>query len=101
MIRSVDWSARQSVMGVLRRSRASAASFCSRRFIESDRSHSRCAAMLMTSADYRESLRRYKPRSTSTAGGSSRSPTSRRCSPGVNALGVTYDYALRDRSSRR
>jgi 4-hydroxybutyryl-CoA dehydratase/vinylacetyl-CoA-Delta-isomerase len=49
----------------------------------------------MSSADYRESLRRYKPtvyvdgqRIESVADAPS-------LQPGINALGLTYDFALR------
>ena len=38
-------------------------------------------SMLMTAADYRESLRRYKPRVFVDGAASRASPTSRRCSP--------------------
>ena len=54
--------------------------------------------MLMSAADYRESLRRYRPRVFVNGGGSRASPTSRcsrRASPRV---GVTYDFALEARA---
>ncbi|MGB1880910.1 MAG: 4-hydroxyphenylacetate 3-hydroxylase family protein [Gammaproteobacteria bacterium] len=50
--------------------------------------------MLMSAADYRESLRRYRPRvfvNGRQIGCVADEPALR---PGVNALGVTYDYAL-------
>ncbi len=52
--------------------------------------------MLMSSADYRESLRRYSPRvfvDGSRVDSVADAPALR---PGINALGVTYDFALRD-----
>ena len=55
--------------------------------------------MLMTSADYRESLRRYTPRVfVDGAADRQRRRRAARCSPGINAIGVTYDFALARRA---
>jgi 4-hydroxybutyryl-CoA dehydratase/vinylacetyl-CoA-Delta-isomerase len=50
--------------------------------------------MLMTSQDYRESLRRYKPRVTVDGESVASVVDEPRFAPGLNAVGVTYDYAL-------
>ncbi len=52
-------------------------------------------AKLMTSADYRESLRRYKPRVFVDGQAIESVADAPSLRPGVNALGVTYDFALR------
>ena len=51
--------------------------------------------MLMTAEEYRESLRRYKPRvfvDGESIASVADAPSLR---PGINALGVSYDFALR------
>src|SRR4051812_49702014 len=51
--------------------------------------------MLMSAADYRESLRRYRPRvflNGQAVEGVADEPLLR---PGLNAVGVAYDFALR------
>ena len=53
--------------------------------------------MLMTSADYRESLRRYRPRVFVDGDAVAVVADEPRLRPGINALGVTYDYALTPR----
>ncbi len=52
-------------------------------------------AGLMTSADYRESLRRYRPRVFVDGQAIESVADAPQLRPGVNALGVTYDFALR------
>jgi 4-hydroxybutyryl-CoA dehydratase/vinylacetyl-CoA-Delta-isomerase len=52
--------------------------------------------MLMSSQDYRESLRRYRPRvyvDGLTVGSVADEPA---LAPGVNAIGLSYDFALRE-----
>ncbi len=49
--------------------------------------------MLMTAADYRESLRRYSPRVFVDGGAVECVADDPRLAPGVNAVGVTYDLA--------
>lgn len=50
--------------------------------------------MLMTSADYRESLRSYSPNVYVEGERVECVPDEPRLAPGINAIGVTYDYAL-------
>ncbi|MGE0483124.1 MAG: 4-hydroxyphenylacetate 3-hydroxylase family protein [Gammaproteobacteria bacterium] len=50
--------------------------------------------MLMTAADYRESLRRYTPRVFIDGRAVDCVADDPRLAPGINAIGVTYDYAL-------
>ena len=52
--------------------------------------------MLMTSADYRESLRRYSPRVFVDGARIDSVVDAPALQPGINALGLTYDFALRD-----
>jgi 4-hydroxybutyryl-CoA dehydratase / vinylacetyl-CoA-Delta-isomerase len=52
--------------------------------------------MPMTSADYRESLRRYKPRVWVDGQSIESVADARQLAPGINALGVSYDFALRE-----
>ena len=49
--------------------------------------------MLMSSSDYRESLRAYRPRVFVQGSQVESVPDDPRLAPGVNAVGVTYDYA--------
>jgi len=49
--------------------------------------------MLMTAADYRESLRRYKPRVFVNGDRIESVADEPRLAPGINAIGVTYDFA--------
>ncbi len=49
--------------------------------------------MLMTAADYRESLRRYAPRVFVDGDAIESVADEPRLAPGVNAIGVTYDFA--------
>ena len=49
--------------------------------------------MLMTAADYRESLRRYSPRVFVDGDRIESVADEPRLAPGVNAVGVTYDFA--------
>ena len=51
-------------------------------------------ARLMTSADYRESLRRYKPVVYVDGQLIESVPDAPALQPGINALGVSYDFAL-------
>src|SRR4051812_50049128 len=51
--------------------------------------------MFMSAADYRESLRRYRPRVYLDGDAVESVADEPRLAPGVNAVGVTYDYALR------
>ena len=51
--------------------------------------------MLMTAADYRESLRRYKPRVFVDGRSIESVADEASLQPGINALGVTYDFAHR------
>ena len=50
--------------------------------------------MLMTSAEFRESLRSYKPRVFVNGQRIDSVADSPLLAPGINAIGVTYDYAL-------
>jgi 4-hydroxybutyryl-CoA dehydratase/vinylacetyl-CoA-Delta-isomerase len=52
--------------------------------------------MPMNAADYRESLRRYKPRVWVDGERIESVADAPQLAPGINAMGVTYDYALRD-----
>ncbi len=51
--------------------------------------------MLMSSAEYRESLRRRKPRVFVDGDAVESVPDEPRLAPGINAIGLTYDFALR------
>ena len=53
-------------------------------------------AMPMNAADYRESLRRYKPRVWVDGERIESVADAPQLRPGINAMGVSYDYALRD-----
>jgi hypothetical protein len=50
--------------------------------------------MLMSAADYRESLRSYQPRVFVDGDAIASVADEPRLAPGINAIGVTYDYAL-------
>ncbi len=50
--------------------------------------------MLMSAADYRESLRRYRPRVFIDGDRVESVADEPRLQPGINAIGVTYEYAL-------
>ena len=50
--------------------------------------------MLMTSDDFRESLRRYKPRVYCEGDQVESVADEPRFRPGIDAIGVTYDFAL-------
>ncbi len=52
--------------------------------------------MLMSSRDYRESLRRQRPRVYVNGRAVESVPDEPLLAPGVNALGVSYDFALRE-----
>lgn len=52
--------------------------------------------MLMRSEEYRESLRRYKPRVTVNGVPVESVPDEPLLAPGIRAVGVTYDYALNE-----
>jgi 4-hydroxybutyryl-CoA dehydratase / vinylacetyl-CoA-Delta-isomerase len=52
--------------------------------------------MLMSGADYRESLRRYRPKVYVNGGEVHSVADERALAPGVNAIALTYDYALRE-----
>jgi 4-hydroxybutyryl-CoA dehydratase/vinylacetyl-CoA-Delta-isomerase len=52
--------------------------------------------MLMSAAAYRESLDRYAPRVFVNGGLVEKVSTDQRLAPGIAAVGITYDYALRD-----
>ena len=52
-------------------------------------------AMLMSSADYRDSLRRYRPRVYVDGDQVESVADEPRLAPGINAIGLTYDFALR------
>ncbi len=52
-------------------------------------------ARMMTSSDYRESLRRYKPTVYVDGQLIESVADARSLQPGINALGVTYDFALK------
>ena len=49
--------------------------------------------MLMTSSDYRESLRAYKPRVFINGSAVESVPDEPLLAPGINAIGITYDFA--------
>lgn len=51
--------------------------------------------MLMTAKDYKDSLRRYKPRVFIDGTAVESVADEPRLAPGVNAIGLTYDYALK------
>ena len=51
--------------------------------------------MLRTAADYRESLRRYHPRVFVDGDAVPSVADEPRLAPGINAIGLTYDFALR------
>ena len=53
--------------------------------------------MLMSSSDYRESLRSFRPRVFVQGSPVESVPDDPRLAPGVNAVGVTYDYARSER----
>ena len=50
--------------------------------------------MLMSAADYRESLRAYKPRVFVNGNAIASVADEPLLAPGINAVGITYDYAL-------
>ena len=50
--------------------------------------------MLMSAADYRESLRRYRPRVFIDGRRVESVADEPRLAPGINAVGITYDFAL-------
>jgi len=52
--------------------------------------------MLMSAAEYRESLRRYKPRVFINGDRVASVADEPRLAPGVNGVGVTYDFALEE-----
>ena len=52
--------------------------------------------MLMNAAEYRESLRRYRPRVWVDGQRVDSVADAPQLRPGINALGVTYDFALRE-----
>ena len=52
--------------------------------------------MFMTAADYKESLRSYKPRVFLDGARIESVADAPALQPGINALGVSYDFALRD-----
>ena len=52
--------------------------------------------MLMSGRDYRESLRRYRPTVYVNGREVPSVPDEPLLTPGVNALALTYDYALRE-----
>jgi aromatic ring hydroxylase len=52
--------------------------------------------MLMTAAEYRESLRRLKPRVFVDGRAVASVADDPALQPGVNAVGLSYDFALRD-----
>ena len=52
--------------------------------------------MPMNAAEYRESLRRYKPRVWVDGERIDSVADAPPLQPGINAMGVSYDYALRD-----
>jgi len=52
--------------------------------------------MMMSAADYRESLRRYKPRVFVDGRRIDSVADAPELTPGINAVGVTYDFALKD-----
>jgi 4-hydroxybutyryl-CoA dehydratase / vinylacetyl-CoA-Delta-isomerase len=52
--------------------------------------------MLMSAADYRESLRRYRPHVYVNGAAIESVADEPSLAPGVNAIGLTYDFALRE-----
>lgn len=52
--------------------------------------------MLMSAADYRDSLRRYSPRVFIDGEAVERVADEPRLAPGINAVGVTYDFAVEE-----
>lgn len=52
--------------------------------------------MLMSGEDYRESLRRYRPKVYLDGSEVASVADEPRLAPGVNAIALTYDYALRE-----
>jgi len=50
--------------------------------------------MLMSAADYRDSLNRYSPRVFVNGERVEKVSTDPRLAPGINAVGITYDFAL-------
>jgi len=56
--------------------------------------------MLMTAAAYRESLNRYNPRVFVNGERVERVSSDPRLAPGINAVGITYDFALMPQHSR-
>jgi 4-hydroxybutyryl-CoA dehydratase/vinylacetyl-CoA-Delta-isomerase len=52
--------------------------------------------MFMSSSDYKESLRRYKPRVFVDGERIDSVADAPSLQPGINAMGVSYDFALRD-----
>ena len=52
---------------------------------------------LMSGADYRESLRRYKPRVFLEGRLVESIVDERGFGPGINAIALTYDYALKEK----
>ncbi len=52
--------------------------------------------MLMSAADYRESLRRYRPTVYVDGNHVADVADEPSLAPGINALGVSYDFALRE-----
>jgi len=57
--------------------------------------------MFMSSSDYKESLRRYKPRVFVDGERIDSVADAPSLQPGINALGVSYDYTLRDELAPR
>src|SRR3954464_5762802 len=51
--------------------------------------------MFMSATDYRESLRRHRPRVYVDGDAVESVADEPRLAPGINAVGLTYDYALR------
>ena len=52
--------------------------------------------MLMSATEYRESLRRYTPRVFVNGDRVASVADEPRLAPGINAVGITYDFALED-----
>ncbi len=52
--------------------------------------------MLMSAAEYRESLRRYRPRVFVNGEHVESVADEPRLAPGINAIGITYDFALQE-----
>ncbi len=55
---------------------------------------------LMSGADFRESLRRYKPRVFLDGRQVASVADERGFGPGINAIALTYDYALKENTRR-